>query len=108
MKKKPTQIQQGDVVLTRVTAKERGTPIAPRNGKLILADGEATGHCHTIGETEDAELIRVGERMILRLSKAATVTHQEHKPVKIPVGIWEIGRIQEYDYLKQMSRPVID
>lgn len=96
-------------MLTKIeTAPKGGTPIKPRNGRLVLADGEATGHAHTIDATEDAELIALGEKMLLKLGSQATLTHQEHKPIVLEPGLYEIGRVQEYDYLKQMARPVVD
>lgn len=75
--------------------------------RLVLAEGEHTGHAHVIEDSE-AELIQIGERMLLKLTKAATVTHQEHKPITLSPGIWEIGRIQEYDWFRKMQRQVMD
>lgn len=74
--------------------------------RLVLAHGES-GHSHVI-EDDDAELIRVGERMLLKLERAATVVHEEHKPITLAPGIWEIGRVREYDYFQDMERQVID
>lgn len=74
--------------------------------RLVLAHGES-GHSHVI-EDGEAELIRIGERMLLKLTKAATVVHEEHKPIRLGPGIWEIGRVREFDYFQKMVRPVID
>ena len=75
--------------------------------RLVLAEGEHTGHSHTIDDDE-AELIQIGERMLLKLARAATVTHQEHKPITLTPGIWEVGRVKEYDWFSKMERQVID
>lgn len=105
-------IQHGDVILTRLdTLPKGGVAIPPRNGKLVLAEGEHTGHAHTIdvAETEtDAELIQLGERMLLKLEARATLTHQEHKSIVLEPGVYEVGRVREYDYFQHMSRPVQD
>lgn len=78
-------------------------------GKLrcVLADGEHTGHQHVV-ESEDAELVQIGERMLLKLAKQATVVHQEHKPITLSPGIWEVGRVREYDWFQHMERTVVD
>lgn len=71
-----------------------------------MAHGES-GHCHVV-EDDEAELIQIGERMLLRLAKQSTVQHEEHKPITLSPGIWEIGRVKEFDYFASMERRVID
>lgn len=73
---------------------------------LVVAHGES-GHSHVI-EDDEAELIEIGGRMLLCLEKQATLTHEEHKPITLSPGIWEIGRVQEYDWFSQMQRQVMD
>jgi hypothetical protein len=104
-----TQLQQGDVTLKRIDAIPKGerTHIKRTARGLVLAEGEATGHAHTIEEA-DAELIQIGERMILKLLTQATIVHEEHKPVTLEPGIYEVGRVREYDYFQQMARRVAD
>lgn len=97
--------QQGDVILRRLDKMPDGEQIITRK-RLVLAHGES-GHSHVI-EDDEAELIQIGERMLLRLSKAATVKHEEHKPIRLAPGIWEVGRVREYDYFQHMARQVVD
>lgn len=99
--------QQGDVNLRRLSKMPDGEQKIISRKRLVLAEGEHTGHAHVI-ESDEAELIQIGERMLLRLSKPATVVHQEHKPIRLAPGIWEVGRVQEYDWFGQMQRQVID
>lgn len=106
-KNEPTQLQQGDVLFRRLDAMPEGEVQTIGRKHCVLAEGEATGHAHIIEET-DAELIRIGERMLLKLGGSATVVHEEHKPVTLQPGIWEIGRVSEYDYLSEMVRNVAD
>lgn len=101
------QLQQGDVTLTRLDQLPGGEPRTVSRGRCVLAEGEATGHAHVV-EQSDAELIEIGGRMLLRLESAGTVTHEEHKPITLAPGVYEIGRVQEYDYLERMARPVMD
>jgi hypothetical protein len=98
--------QQGDVLLRKLDRFPAGEQKIISHKRLILAHGES-GHSHVI-EDDEAELIQIGERMLLKLTKAATVVHEEHKPIRLSPGIWEVGRVQEYDYFSQMQRQVQD
>lgn len=106
MKSKITA-QQGDVCLKKLTRLPAGKQEIVAKKRLVVAEGEHTGHAHVI-EDDDAELIRIGEQILLRLEKSATIKHDEHKPITLEPGIWEVGRVQEYDYFAHMKRQVID
>ena len=99
--------QQGDLIGRRLSCLPEGAATLISRKHLVLAEGEHTGHAHVI-EDEEAELIRIGEQIILRLSRTATVVHPEHKPITLAPGIWEIGRVREYDYFAHMERQVTD
>lgn len=98
--------QQGDVLLRKLQSLPEGTPKSVTRKRLVLAHGES-GHSHVV-EDDEAELIQIGDRMLLKLAKAATVVHEEHKPIRLSPGVWEIGRVREFDYFQQMTRQVID
>jgi len=97
--------QQGDVVLRKLDSIPAGEQKITRK-RLVLAHGES-GHSHVI-EDDEAELIQIGERMLLKLTRAATVVHEEHKPIHLAPGIWEVGRVREFDWLSRMERQVVD
>lgn len=98
--------QQGDIVLRKLKSMPDGKHDSVIKKRLVLAHGES-GHSHVV-EDDEAELIQIGERMLLKLTRAATVTHEEHKPIRLSPGIWEIGRVREYDYFQHMVRQVVD
>jgi hypothetical protein len=106
--------QQGDVLLRRIDKLPIGTIEIIAVKRLILAHGES-GHSHVV-EDDEAELIRIGERMLLRIGNPVTVRHEEHnapasllpEPERLAPGIWEVGRVQEYDWVSRMVRPVVD
>ncbi len=109
MKKNKTAnktFQQGDVVGRRLQSMPDGTVTIIGRKRLVLAHGES-GHSHVI-EDDDAELIRIGDRMILNLTRQATVQHEEHKSITLAAGIWEIGRVREFDWFAMMERQVCD
>lgn len=99
--------QQGDVCLER-------KPIptgAVRKAGLILAEGEATGHAHQIRalETAIAELFEEKGTLYLRvLGGSVELVHEEHKPLAIEPGEYEVGRILEYDYETEEAKRVQD
>jgi len=99
--------QQGDVVLRRIKSLPEGEQKVIARKKLILAEGEVTGHYHGI-EEEDSELIQIGDKILMNLANTATLTHQEHGPITLEPGLWEVGRVQEYDYYAKMKRQVQD
>jgi len=100
------QIQQGDVLIRQLDAMPVGGKTIAHK-RCVLAEGEATGHAHVI-EDDEAELVRVGDKIILSLKNAGTVFHEEHKPVALEAGIWEIDRVREYDYFSKMVSSVRD
>ena len=109
--KNNNQKQQGDVIMNKLPdnfleGKEfKKIPYDHRG--VILAEGESTGHYHGIEES-DAELIKIGERMLLRVTSTVTLKHQEHKHFTIEPGIWEIGQVVEKDWLADMVKVVVD
>lgn len=107
---KTKQLQQGDVLLTRITKEQLKNAVKVPMDKrgIVLAEGEVTGHYHGIEEIEDAELYRIGEKMLLSVKEPVELKHQEHGPITIEPGVWEIGIVREYDYLTQMVRSVVD
>ena len=98
--------QQGDVLLRKLNGLPEGKQELISRKRLILAHGES-GHSHVI-EEDEAELVKIGERILLRLAKTSTVVHEEHKPITLSPGIWEVGRVREYDWFSKMERQVVD
>ena len=103
IKKEGVMIQQGDVIVVKVS-EVKGKKL----NHLTLAKGEATGHHHTITEG-DAELYEHEGTMFLRVnSEKATLTHQEHSAVVIPRGDYKINIVREYDHFSEEARKVQD
>lgn len=105
------QIQQGDVSLERIDKlpKEAKLKKADKRG-FVLMEGEATGHFHSIAETnpEICELYEVNGVLYVKASKSVNLTHQEHSTLTLEPGIWKVGQIKEFDYLQNMTRSVVD
>ena len=99
--------QQGDVCLKKLTALPTGNTKVISKNKIVLAEGETTGHYHGLME-KDSELLEIDGVRILNLKKKSTLTHQEHKPITLDAGIWQVGIVNEFDYFSHMQRKVVD
>lgn len=75
-----------------------------------LAEGEATGHTHRVEEPDQAELYEdEGGRILLRiLAGDVRVVHEEHAPVTLPAGDYEVRRVREYDHFAEEAREISD
>jgi len=98
--------QQGDVIGKKINELPAGEVKVISQRKCVVAHGES-GHSHVI-EDEDAELLQIGEKMILSLKNETTLMHEEHGPITLDPGLWEVGQVKEFDYLSMMARPVQD
>ena len=95
--------QQGDVLIKKVSA-VKGEKVKG----LTLAKGEATGHHHTITEG-DAEMYKHEGTLFLKVnSEKATITHQEHKPIVLPEGEYQVVIVQEYNHFTEEAKNVAD
>ena len=102
------QLQQGDVLIKKADIiPDDAKEIQRKNKAIVLAEGEATGHAHRIFDVE-AMFFEKDGKFYLKNDKSVTVNHEEHKPITIDPGIWEIGRIREKDWLSGMVRKVVD
>lgn len=107
-----TIYRQGDVMLRRVDAlPAQAAAIPPTEPtRVILAYGESSGHAHAIDPTEAVEYTMQDAanvvRRFLSVAGGAQVRHEEHAPVDLPAGIYEV--IQQVDYSPGAIRAVAD
>jgi hypothetical protein len=102
-------IRQGDVLLVPVESVPEGTRVE-RRGNVVLARGEATGHAHRIVD-ERAELRTdgLGSRFLVVAGvEPVTLGHEEHDPIVVAAGAWEIRRQREYVPASRVMRWVSD
>jgi hypothetical protein len=69
----------------------------------VLAEGEATGHAHVVvgGSqlVERRESRRWSRPLVtryVRVEHPAVLEHEEHLPVELAVGVYEVRRQREY------------
>lgn len=93
-----TMRRQGDVFITQVSeTKENLAQVKEQ----ILAYGEVTGHKHVLRPDSVDTLIKSafkdGVRTVEVSGGTATIVHEEHAPITLPPGLFEIKIQQEYD-----------
>jgi hypothetical protein len=86
-------LRQGDVILIPATQAVSGAKLQ----HLTLAEGEVTGHRHQISQGEAELYERDGTLYLKVLSLTALLTHEEHYPIAIPQGDWQVRIQREYE-----------
>ena len=92
----PLSFRQGDVLLVEVAEIPEEAQPESRSGRIVLAEGEATGHAHAIHEPDARAFTHDGERFLLTRSKAQLV-HEEHGTIEVPDGAWRVVIQREYE-----------
>lgn len=84
------KIRHGDVLIEKVDELPEGKKV----DRKWLFEGEVTGHAHRIDVGEIFES-RDGE-LYLRVDKLTKVTHEEHKTVTLPKGVYRVRQKRQY------------
>jgi hypothetical protein len=89
------QVRQGDVFLEPIDELPIG--LKEQRGRIILAEGEVTGHCHEIKERKSVSAF-VSEDGVLYLDvcEPSELTHQEHSTIVVAPGKYRVVRQREY------------
>lgn len=103
-------IRQGDIlVIPCPTIPASALPVAPQNGRLIVALGEATGHHHSFPIGPRIALFRDdvgGGALYLKASAPVALEHQEHSALVIDKGTHRV--INQRTFAAGMARRVVD
>ena len=91
--------RQGDVLLVRVNElpTERKA-VQRKNGRVILAEGELSGHFHAIADP-DVELYETAntvDRFLRVGQQGAALQHEEHATIAIPASNYLVRRQVEF------------
>jgi hypothetical protein len=99
-------ISQGDVTFVPVKTVPKGMKLVPDG---VLARGESSGHSHRVSVLEDAELYQMDGKMFLCVGdNGVSIVHEEHAPVTLDHGNYEVHIDQSFDYSVQALRNVAD
>lgn len=90
--------RQGDVLLIRREELPAGlVPVGAVGDRLVVANGEVTGHSHAFAALPSSALFRPddlpsGGVLWLRLDEPDALSHQEHGPIAEKPGVIEVRR----------------
>lgn len=102
-------IQQGDVIIEAVDGIPGDCkPGKLKEGQIILAEGETTGHAHRISEVAGVIFKEKDGMFYLENAHELAVSHEEHNTVLIPPGTWRVRKVQEYDHFAEEARALAD
>ena len=102
-------IRHGDVVLQKVDSIPSDAVPMEHNGQIILAEGEVTGHMHRLTASKDAlKGFTKDGTIFFSLTIPAPLTHEEHKTIEVPSGVWRRVFEREWDYAQNDMRKVQD
>lgn len=98
----------GDVILEAINEIPKKA-IKQKVNKIVLAEGEVTGHAHVITKVdEDIELFKINEDLYVKNNTVKEIEHEEHKTVTLPPGKWKVKKAREYDHFLEEARNVRD
>lgn len=91
------QMRQGDILFEAANAVPKGAKKVSATTRYIIAEGEATGHHHSVVCAPDVEMYEHEGTLYLRVSREGVqVEHQEHAPITLPQGTFRVRRQREY------------
>lgn len=97
--------RQGDIYIEAVRSLPEG---ALKRQDTILAEGEATGHCHRVRDFRTADLFEFGDELFINvIAERAQVVHEEHGPIDLNRGIYRVWRQREYDPRSEMRQRIV-
>lgn len=98
-------VRQGDILLIPIPRREipkKGLVAVDRDkrGRLVLAEGETTGHCHAILDDpatlfRQADLDEMADRF-LKVEQDVELVHEEHATIELEPGDYVVRHKREY------------
>ena len=92
-------LRQGDVLLIPLDRVPKDVSVAESGSRLVLAEGEATGHAHAV-LADEAELAEAPDgTLYLSIvgSSTAALVHDEHDAISLEPGAYQVVRQREYE-----------
>lgn len=91
--------RQGDLLIKKI--KKLPSGIVKKKDNVVLR-GEATGHAHALQHGTVYEMFGYAQRLritYLEVPKLGKLVHEEHNPIELPQGIYEVVRQREFPNL---------
>lgn len=95
------QIRQGDVLIERIGGEPIAGDDARKSKRVILAEGEVTGHCHEVIGNQ-VSLVRPklpvkDYEYFMQVGRDAIIEHPDHRPA-IPIKVGRYKSIPQMQY----------
>lgn len=104
------QVQHGDVLLfgaAKIPSSAKRQE--PTNGRIVLAEGEATGHAHVICDLDSCDLYAdENGTLYVEVKTPVALLHEEHATIIVQPGTYRVGRVREMDPFAEEIREVAD
>ena len=100
----PKQYRQGDVLVDKTAIPAEAVVVECRE-RIVLAEGEATGHAHAVLDCDRADLLEADGVRYLRVKSPVDLVHEEHGTITIEPGEYVIRRQVEQwmDEVRQVA-----
>lgn len=100
--------RQGDVLIKKVsTVPTEAKPVDwKKEGRVILAYGEVTGHAHALPLSLVSMFSTEAGQRFIEVKEGAELTHEEHATITPEPGVYEV--IQQREYTPEAIRNVAD
>lgn len=106
MNKISRQLRQGDVLLHPVECIPEDAVRQKHQKRLVLAEGEVTGHAHAIrAQAKQLRHFTNGSEVYLEVNFPVTLEHEEHGPLTLEPGCYQVRRqVEEWmDEVRQVA-----
>ena len=99
--------RQGDWVFAEVgkVPEEAKPEKRDSRNRLIIGEGEATGHAHAV-HSKEADIMVLDNVRWLLAPEAVDVVHEEHDTIRLPAGTYELR--PQFIYERGQIRKVLD
>lgn len=97
--------RQGDVLLIKRQIPKNAKK-QPKGNRIVLMEGEATGHAHALYEPDKADVYAANDEVYLRVIAPTALRHEEHAPITLPAG--DYLYVGQFEYTPKEIRRVLD
>ena len=108
MKKVVKVYDQGDVGIIKNQPNNLITVSGKKQDTYVVQEGEHTGHAHRFLDG-NVDIYQQEDRKFLKVLKGgSTITHEEHLPITIEEGEYEVRIVRQVDPFSKIVSKVVD
>ena len=97
--------RHGDVLLRQINVLPEGLK---KTNATTVALGEVTGHSHRFNSGLVTVFEDIKKQKYVAVEEETTLIHEEHKPIQVMKGLFQVVMEKEYDVLAEAERQVLD